>query len=138
MNKPNKTIKDLIAENQGWSAEEFKRAIEYERSLLGSDFQYPCNGEVYQALDDVEINYLTHWAAPYTGGEAFVFKKGESIIVEVSDHNPKPISVHAKAVDEARLETEIIPEKDRLNEKYGGYSLSVDCNKLKTHFRLVD
>ena len=131
-------IKQLIAENRVSSAKELNQTEDYERSMLGNDFRYPHDGEVYEAITDVEIHYLTHWSAPYTGGETFVLKQGERIIVEVSDHNPKPISVYAKSTQIERLEREIIPEETRTSEKYGGYSLGIKCTKLKKHFRLID
>lgn len=137
MSVSRKTIKELMAENRPISAEEFTRAMEYERSLLGDDFRYPRDGEMYEAVDDVELNYLTLWAAPFTGGDTFVLKKGERVRVEVHAHNPEPISVYALPIDKERLEKEIVPEETRTNEKYGGYSLAIESAKLGKHFRLI-
>ena len=137
MNVPRKTIRALIAENRLVSGEEITRAMEYERSLLGDDFQFPRDGEIYEAVDDIEITYLTHWSAPFTGGDAFVLKKGERVRVKVDDQNPEPISVYAKSTDEERLEREIILEETRTSAEYSGYSLSIESSKLSVHFRLI-
>ena len=61
MSVQRKTISELMAENRVISAEEITRAMEYERSLLGDDFRYPRDGEIYEAMVDVECSQLPLW-----------------------------------------------------------------------------
>lgn len=103
---------------------------------MGDDFRYPLNGEIYEAITDVEIYYMVHWKAPYTDGGTFTLKKGERIKVEVSDHNPQPINVYAASINKERLEREIIPDEIRTAEKYGSYSLSVESAQLNQYFSI--
>lgn len=67
-----KTLADLVAESKqtrsvigppetGW-------ARAYERSLLRPWARFPLDGDVYEALEDTPIKFLTHWRAPFTGG----------------------------------------------------------------------
>jgi len=111
--------------------------MEFERSFLGNEFRYPRDGEIYEAVIDVEIAYLTQWASPYTGGDSFVLKAGEQIKVDVSEHNPEPLTVFASSTDPERLEEQIVPKDVRGTEGYGGYCLAVECIKLRDCFRLV-
>jgi hypothetical protein len=66
----NKTLADLMAEvdsglRQSVGSPEMDWARDYERSLLPSDTRFPCEGEVYEALDDILVDYLTSWATPW-------------------------------------------------------------------------
>ncbi len=137
MNGPRKTIAELIAENRTVSAEEHTQAMEYERSLLGDGFRYPRDSEIYEAVADVEISYLTLWSAPFTGGETFILKKGAQIKVCVHPHNPEPLGVYASPVDGEGFEQEVVPEETRRSEGYGGYSLYIESAQLRRSFRLI-
>ena len=41
---------------------------------------YPKGGEVFEAVQDIQINYLTHFMVPYTGGDKAKLLKGERVI----------------------------------------------------------
>jgi len=137
----NKTTSDLLEEmNAGVSkgfGPEWEWARDYERSLLPADIRYPRKGDVYEALRDIEVSYLTTWETPYTGGGKAVLSQGEKIKV---DEEPidRPISVSAVAVNYSELEQRIVPSSDRNSEKYSGFYISVKTIDLNKHFKLID
>ncbi len=66
----NKRLADLEPSDHGdgrpsITGEEFEWAREYERRLLRPWARFPRDGEVYEALDDVAVSFLTHWRAPF-------------------------------------------------------------------------
>jgi hypothetical protein len=138
----NKTISDLIEEmnagvSKGFGGAEWEWARDYERSLLPADIRYPRKGDTYEALQDIEVSYLTTWNAPYAGGGKAVLKQGDRIKV---DHEPidRPIAVSAAPINYYELEERIVPSSDRNNEKYSGFYLSVKTIDLNNHFKLMD
>jgi hypothetical protein len=136
----NKTISDLLDEmNAGVSkgfGPEWEWARDYERSLLPADIRFPRKGDTYEALHDIEVQYLTTWDAPYTGGGKAVLKQGDRINV---DEEPidRPISVPVVAINYSELGERIVPSSDRNNEKYSGFYLSVKTIDLNKHFKLI-
>ena len=99
--------------------------------------RFPKDGEVYEAIEDVKIEYFTHWKVPMTGGDEFILKKNTRIKVVIVNDDPEPISVYADALEQKKLEEEIIPEKIRNDDRYGGYSLGIDTIDLHKYFKLI-
>lgn len=136
----NKRLADLEPTDHGdgrpcITAEESEWAREYERGLLRPWARFPRDGEVYIAVGDFNVSFLTHWRAPFTGGGEGVLPGGTRIYVHVSD--PEPIAVYANAENATELEFALVPNEDRLAEKYTGYSLVISTEDLNRHFRLV-
>jgi hypothetical protein len=50
------------------------------QALMPEGLFYPKGGEVFEAIKDVQISYLTHFMAPYTGGDKAKILKGERVI----------------------------------------------------------
>jgi hypothetical protein len=137
----NKTISDLIAESkpgQPVGPRELEWAREYERSLLPPDVRFPSKGDIYEALEDMEIDYLTSWAAPFTGSGRAILKKGERITVTHSPVDPRPIGVYLEAIDYSALEQRIVPCAERNSEKYRGFYFSLKTLDLNRRFRLIE
>jgi hypothetical protein len=137
----NKTIRDLIAESKESrrpvGSPEIGWARAYERSLLRPWVRFPLDGEVYEALEDTPIQFLTHWHAPFTGGGEGVLPKGTKVRVKVFESEREPISVYADPLDGPQIEQLLVSESDRTHDKYGGFSLSVPTAELNKLFRLV-
>lgn len=133
----NKTLDELWSEDRDLEDEEIRWATEYEREQLRGKVRFPKNGEIFESVEDVKIDYCTHWKAPYTGWGEFILMKNIKIKVEVNDYEPEPIGVYADAIDCEKLEEEIIPENIRKDKKYNGYSLSIDTKILNQYFRLI-
>lgn len=137
-----KTIADLFAESKvsrrsvGPPETEWARA--YERSCLRPWARFPLDGEVYEALEDTPIGFLTHWRAPFTGGSDGTLPKGTRVRANVVDWIREPISVYAQPLDVTRIEHLLVPEEDRKGAKYDGFSLSISTADLNRRFRLIE
>ncbi len=131
----NKTLDELFDQNEEPSGEEVRWARAYEHSRLKEWARFPENGDIYEAIEDVEIEYLTHWRVPFTGGGECILKAGTKIRVEVHDYDPEPVGVYADPVED--LENEIVPSKVRLDKTYNSFSLSVETYELNRSFKLV-
>ena len=106
------------------------------KAAISADLYYPKGGEIFEALVDVEISYLTHFLAPYTGGAKAMLLKGEQVIINPPSQE-MPFSYRCDAVRSEDIEKCIIPRSDSESYKYDGYSLSIKTILLNTHFRIV-
>jgi hypothetical protein len=139
----NKTISDLIAEmNSGLrknvGSPEIDWARDYERGLLPTDAKFPKEDDVYEALEDMEIEFLTSWAAPYTGSGKAILKKGERIRAKGNSVDPRPIGAYLEAVDYPALEERMVPSSERNNGKYRGFYFFIKTLDLNRRFRLIE
>lgn len=139
----NKTIADLTAEldaglRSSLGSPEWDWARDYQRSLLPSDTRFPNEGDIYEALDDLQVSYMTSFAAPFTGGGTATLPKGERVVVRYAPAGSRPVAVYADAVNYKALEPRIVPQADRVKgSKYAGYSFCIDTKDLNEKFRLV-
>ncbi len=138
----NKTISDLMAEMKrgervSMASPELDWAREYEREQIPAGMRFPRKGDVYEALEDMAVHYMTAWAAPVTGGGDGVLKKGERVVVDQPVTDSRPIGTYAKAVDYAALEERMVPASDRNAPKYGGFYFYFNTTELNQKFRLV-
>jgi hypothetical protein len=138
----NKTISDLFAEvaagrRAAVGSPEADWARDYERSLLPEGTRFPCVGDTYEALEDFDAQYLTSWAAPYTGGGAATLPKGERVEVRHPAVISRPIMVYVYPVNYKELEARIVPEDVRNAGGYGGFYFAIRTVDLNTKFRIV-
>ena len=137
-----KTLADLSAElNAGLrktlGSPEVDWARDYERSLLPAATRFPCKGDVYEALEDFEVPYMTSWAAPFTGGGKGFLKRGDQIETPDASVIPQPILVYARAVKYRELEARMVPDSERKSKSYAGFYFAVRTSDLNTKFRLL-
>ncbi len=137
----NKTVKDLTdaARKTGSavSSPEVDWARDYERSLIPAGTRFPKKGDVYEAIQDINVHYMTAWAAPYTGGGDGILHAGDRVLVSDDPTYRRPVVVYAKAVDYARLEERMVSESDRSSTKYVGFYFCLSTADLSRNFRLV-
>src|SRR5580765_2993799 len=93
----NKTCADLFdemkrGERTSVGSPEVDWARDYERSQIPAGMRFPRKGDIYEALEDMTVHYMTSWAAPVTGGGDGVLKKGDRVIVDNDPTDPRPIS----------------------------------------------
>jgi hypothetical protein len=137
----NKTIADLNAEYKSGArrtpagSPEIDWARDYERSLLPAGTRFPQVGDVYEALEDFEVHYLTSWRAAFTGGGKATLLRGDQIVVRYM--LPRPIAVSADAVNYREVEARVVPESERKAPGYDGFSFTVKTAALNSKFRLV-
>lgn len=132
-----KTLDDLMSEKRTISSEEIEWARSYERDQLRGWARFPKNGEEFEASNDVAVNYLVHWQAPYTGGGKATIFKGTRVRVSLSAQDREPIGVYAYPLDDGQLERQLVSEAERSSKKYGGFSLAISVEQLNKEFRLI-
>jgi hypothetical protein len=138
----NKTIADLFDEmNSGKRATvgspETDWARDYERSQIPAGMRFPRKGDIYEALEDMTVRYLTAWKAPRTGGGEGVLRNGDRVVVDSEPIDSKPIGVYGLEVDYDSLEERIVPASVRGAPKYSGFYFSFKTVELNRKFKLV-
>jgi len=138
----NLTVDDLFAEMKAGKRKsvgnpEAAWAKEYETGLLPSNTRFPQKGDLYESLADQEIEYMTSWAAPYTGGGKGLLLKGEQIWIHSAPAGEKPLGAYALPVEYEKLEARMVPEAERSSEKYGGIYFYFKTVELENGFRLL-
>jgi hypothetical protein len=134
-------MEDLLAEMSAGKRsiitdEEGRLAVAFERRQLPRDVRFPKEGEVYEAVTDVVITFLTHYSAPFTGGARTVFPKGERVRVSCVN-GERPIGVYCTPLRYDDLHVFIVTNEERTRPEYNGYSLSIKTVQLNREFRLV-
>ncbi|MGR0481771.1 MAG: hypothetical protein ACTFAL_10305 [Candidatus Electronema sp. V4] len=112
-------------------------ARDYERSLIPAEMRFPQKGDVYEVLEDMEVEFMTAWAAPFTGGGKGMLRQGERVIVHFEPAEAKPIGAYAKAVEYKVVENRMVPVNERTSRKYGGFYFYFSTVELNTKFALV-
>ena len=69
-----KTIRDLP--DRLPAPEEWEWARTFERTELRKWARFPLDGDIFEAVHDTPVEYLTHWKAPFTGGGTGVLPAG--------------------------------------------------------------
>jgi hypothetical protein len=139
----NKTLADLMSEvdsglRQSVSSPEIDWAHDYERSLLPSDTRFPCEGEVYEALDDILVDYLTSWATPFTGGGKGTLLRGEKVVIRYAPKDTRPILVYADPVDYAAVERRVVPAVESQARGYERFHLAISTRAIIANFRPIE
>ena len=136
------TAEDLLAALQVGkrteiSGEEVELAKAYQRRRLPPDIRFPKTGEIYEAIDNLTVEYVTAYLAPFTGGGRAALPRGERVRVrELSC--PEPLGVYCDPLNYDALHDRIVSAEERAHEQYDGYYLSIDTMNLNRCFRLVE
>ena len=138
----NQTFADLMAEMKAGKRPsigqaEMAWAKDYERSLIPEGSRFPQKGDLYEALADHAISYVTDWAAPFSGGGNTTLLKGERVWVHAAPFDEKPVGANLLPVDYKTLEKRIVPEAERNCPKYGGFHFYLPTIELNRNFKLV-
>lgn len=137
----NKTVADLLAEATGsgiiYAHPEMDWARDYERSLIPAGYRFPRKGDVYEALRDMPVKYMTDWRAPFTGGGEATLLGGEQVRVYCEPQGPEPLGAYVVPVDYEAAEARVVPLSDREHPKYAGFHLLFTTVELNQVFRLV-
>jgi hypothetical protein len=138
----NKTLDDLakeIEEGQllGIFGDEIEWAREYERSQLPRSTVFPKPDEVWETVDECEVQYMEMFTAPASGGGQTRLSAGEKVkMIGLAD--AKPIRVSFIPLRYEELHARIVPKATRREPRYGGYCLSAKTAYFNQHFRLVE
>ena len=138
----NKTISDLMQEMKEGKRHEVGQpeidwAHKYERDLIPENYRYPKEGDLYESKFDQEIEFLTAWSAPFTGGGNGTLLKGEQIWINSGPLEAKPIGSYALPVKYTELEKRMVSESDRNTPNYGNFYFHFDTKTLNENFNLI-
>lgn len=77
-------------------------------------------GDKFVAAKSLPARGLVQWRAPFTSGFECVIPEGTVLVAE---NDSAPISTGFGCIPENQkeLETQLVPEQDRMAEKYAGY-----------------
>src|ERR1700722_2777945 len=134
-----KTTRDLFAESDKSGIPvgppETDWALAYERSLLRAWARFPRFGDIFEASDDTVVDFVTHGAAPFTGGGTGTLPKGTMVRVKSSVAS-EPLAVYADPL-QREIELDLVSEADQAAQSYQGFSLIIATAHLNRNFRLV-
>jgi hypothetical protein len=94
----------------------------------------PKDGDKYTVANEFEITVMVQFFAPFSDGERRVLPVG----LEFSIWGNPPVSaraVSAKPIETQRWESKLVSEKNRQDELYGGYALTIMLDDLISHCR---
>jgi O-acetyl-ADP-ribose deacetylase (regulator of RNase III) len=135
-----KTVEELFAKvkkGKSVSGKAMDNARKLSKALMPTGLFYPTGGEVFEAIQDTQISYLTHFMAPYTGGDKTKILKGERVIVS-KPNQERQLSYYCYPIESNEIENRIIPLSDRDDPAYNGYSLSIDTKSLNRDFKQIE
>jgi hypothetical protein len=115
----------------------WKMQENFQKHLCRQDYLYPKGGEVFEAVQEVQISYLTHFMAPYTGGDKAKLLKGERVII-IKPNQDKPLGYYCYPINADEVEERIIPSSDKNDPAYNGFSLSIDTKSLNNDFKQIE
>jgi len=135
-----KTVEELFDEvkkGKTVNGKPMENARKLSKAVLPIGLFYPKGGEVYEAIQDIQISYLTHFMAPFTGGDKAKLLKGERVIVSKSNQ-AKPLGYYCYPINDNEIEHRIISDSDKNDPAYNGFSLSIDTKSLNSYFKQVE
>ena len=135
-----KTVDELFDEMEKGktvSGKAIENARKLSKALMTTGLFYPKGGEVFEAIDDVQIDYLTYFMAPYTGGKKAILLEGERIIVSKPNQD-KPLGYYCYPINAEEVENRIIPNSDKDAPEYNGFSLFIDTKILNKNFKQIN
>jgi len=135
-----KTVDELFDEvkkGKTVSGKAIENARKLSKALMPTGLFYPKGGEVYEAIQDIQISYLTHFMAPFTGGDKAKLFKGERVIVSKPNQS-KPLGYYCYPINDDEIEHRIIPNSDKNDPAYNGFSLSIDTKSLNSDFKQIE
>ena len=138
----NKTVADLLEEARrgergSVGSPEVDWARDYERSRIPFGTRFPRKGDIYEAIKDIHVHYMTAWAAPYTGEGEGTLIAGDRVFVYQDPLFSEPVVVYAKPVDYVALEERMVPSDVRADSNYSGFYFCVKTVDLSNLFKLV-
>jgi hypothetical protein len=93
-------------------------------------------GQRYRTREELEVLYVTHWKTAFKGGGKGRIPAGTMLTV-VEDPAEGSASAACIADNSAELETTLVPEHERTDDKYDGFSLTIDIETLRDRCELA-
>jgi hypothetical protein len=115
---------------------EIEWAIDYERSLIPTEYKFPKIGYVYEALEDIDVEIEIWYRAPGSGGEDSKLFKGEKIW-HYYDTKENEIEPYFQPIEYKELEERLVSKFSRELPFYSGYSIVIRTTTLNEKFKLI-
>jgi len=80
---------------------------------------------------------MTAWKAPFTGGGKGKIYKGEEIWIDNEPYEDKPTGTYALPIKYKELESRMVPETERTDQKYNDFYFSISTPILNSKFKLI-
>jgi hypothetical protein len=93
-------------------------------------------GQRFRTREDLEVLYVTRWKTSFTGGGKGRLPAGTLLTV----NEDPPAGATAASCDPdnaAQLEPTLVPQAERIDEKYAGFSLTIDVDVLRDRCELA-
>jgi len=94
-------------------------------------------GQRYRTLKDLKVLFLTQWSAPYTGGGEGILPAGSVFTIEL-DPPAHAMAASCRPENYAEVERRMVPEDERTSAKYGGFTLVIDLDVIRTQCQLME
>jgi len=99
-----------------------------------SDNPYlPQKGHLYEAVDEVAVDYVVEWAAPISTGGSGMLLPGDQVIIKTMQDFPPTRA--AEALNYSEIEQRMISERNAA--KYERFYLIITSADLKKKFKLI-
>jgi hypothetical protein len=135
-----RTIEELFADckagvRRSIPRRDMLRAWQLERALLPASTRFPREGEVWEAIDDVEVRYTVFAdTAPHGADGRAVLRKGERVICRSA--SPPQLLSGFEPVGHAEFHERIVAQGSFAHT--GTYHLSIWTAQLNADFRPID
>lgn len=100
--------------------------IDYDESVVRE-------GDVLVAMDDVRVDYLTQWEAPFTGGGSGVLPAGTRLVASAPVRGATGFGASAEAYEEIEA---LLLLDTRTKQKYAGYYFVVMFDDIGSKFEI--
>lgn len=88
-------------------------ATQYEQSVLPPDIRFPKVGEIYEAVQDTDVQFEIYFSAPITNSGSGRLLKGERLKIRLVSPLDKPIWAFADPIRYRAVEERFVPKAQR-------------------------
>jgi len=129
------TFEDMLTGNRGFTSDEIREIMDYERSLIPIDFVAPAKNSVYVAIKDIPVFVRLIYNQTYTGGVQAILPEGTEIeIITEYGADEIPVLISLRPLLKKELEASLVPRSNLNNRGYRDYTLDVKTTKFIDSF----
>ncbi len=137
----NKTHEDLMAEMKSGKRLSIGRAeidwaTQYEQSILSPNIRFPKVGEVYEAVQDTDVQFEIYFSAPVTNSGNGRLLNGERVKITYILPEDKPIWAFADPIQYRAVEERFVQKAQR-EPPYSHFAVVLKTVELHACFRQV-
>lgn len=111
-------------------------ATQYEQSLLPPNIRFPKVGEIYEAIQDTDVQFEIYFSAPITNSGNGKLLTGERVRVTFISPKDRPIWAFARPIQYRTVEDRFV-DKAQCDPPYGHFAVVLKTAELDASFRPV-